>query len=316
MRKTKRRKSGTSTKRGLVGTLFKGAQRLPAHVSDEPEWYLDGAEVKLTRVFTIVLILHLVAVGGILAFKMIEKASAPSSLVETSSDAKRQEAESAKAAVASDVVEAKPAEVKQAVKKALKVERRNPVILSDPTRKGMSSYRVSAGETLVSIAREQGVSVAELRRLNDLHTGDQLYSGKWLTVPEKVAANEQTVGNTASPVKAVPVSSQPKVLKAKPVGSQASKSTAHASKATKVVKAKPVASKAKSKAKVKTVPVAKKATKAPAATKGATYTVQSGDTLYGIARKTGVKYSTLISLNHLDKPELLKVGQVLKVAAK
>lgn len=308
MRKTKRRKSGTSTKRGLVGTLFKGAQRLPAHVSDEPEWYLDGAEVKLTRVFTIVLILHLVAVGGILAFKMIEKASAPSSLVEISSDAKQQQAESGKVAPA--LAAAKTDVPKQAVKQALKVERRNPVILSDPTRKGMSSYRVSAGETLVSIAREQGVSVAELRRLNDLHTGDQLYSGKWLTVPEKVAAAEQMIGNAASPVKAVPVTSQPKALKAKPVGSQTSKSIAH------VVKVKPVASKAKLKVKVKVSPVAKKSVKIPTASKGSTYTVQSGDTLYGIARKTGVKYSALISLNHLDKPELLKVGQVLKVAAK
>lgn len=312
MKKTKRRKSGASTKRGLVGTLFKGAQRLPAHVSDEPEWYLDGAEVKLTRVFTIVLILHLVAVGGILAFKMIEKASVPSSLVETNSDAKQQESESAKVAPAPDAVAAKPEELKQAVKKALKVERRNPVILSDPTRKGMSSYRVSAGETLVSIAREQGVSVAELRRLNDLHTGDQLYSGKWLTVPEKVAATEQTVGNGASPVKAMPMASQPKALKAKPVGSQASKPAVHVAKASKVVKAKPVASKSKPKASS----VAKKSTKTPTSSKGATYTVQSGDTLYGIARKTGVKYSTLISLNHLDKPELLKVGQVLKVTAK
>ncbi len=41
------------------------------------------------------------------------------------------------------------------------------------------------------------------------------------------------------------------------------------------------------------------------------YQVQQGDTLYGIARKFGVSASELISLNNLENPNLLKVGQVL-----
>lgn len=294
MRKMNRRKRRGATNRGLVGALFKGTQRLPAHVSEESEWYLDGAEVKLTRVFTIVLILHLIAVGGILAFKMIEKASVPSAALDSGSQVSEQQENSKDQAV---VVSANTEEVKQ----PLKIERRNPVIVGDPSRKGMSVYRVTSGETLVSVARDQGVSVAELRRLNNLHTGDQLYAGKWLSIPEK---NEQSVGNGAVPEKKEDIASSPKVLKAKPIEIKPEP------KAAKVVADESAVQNHKAK------PVAKAKPANPPAKKTTTYTVQSGDTLYGIARKTGVSYSSLISLNKLDKPELLQVGQVLKIEGK
>lgn len=291
MRK-RRKKGGGVTGRGLVGSLFKGTQRLPAHVSEEPEWYLDGAEVKLTRVFTIVLILHLVAVGGILAFKMIEKAAVPTALVNTGTETIEQ-SEQTKVKQAAPVV--KTAAVKQSTKTPLKVERRNPVIMDDPSRKGLSVYRVSNGETLVDIAREQEVSVGELRRLNDLHSGDQLYAGKWLSIPDKKKAK---IGNGASSKNATKVVSKPKALKAVPIGSKPK------AQPVKAVVARPIANNAKA------VTASKKKGKA------ATYTVQSGDNLYKIARDKGVGYSDLIALNKLDKPELLQVGQVLKIPGK
>ena len=293
MRK-QRKKRGGSTGRGLVGTLFKGTQRLPAHVSEEPEWYLDGAEVKLTRVFTIVLILHLVAVGGILAFKMIEKASEPAVIVSTKGEAPVQQEQKVVKKVAAA---SKTAVLTPSVKAPLKVELRNPVIIDDPSRKGLSVYRVSNGETLVDIARAQGVSVAELRRLNDLHSGDQLYAGKWLSIPEKktITTGKETSAKNEATLASAP---KPKVLKAIPIGSSPKASP------VKAIVAKPVVSNQK----------ASSATKKKG--KSATYTVESGDNLYRIARKTGVGYSTLITLNKLDKPELLQVGQVLKIPGK
>jgi len=294
MRKTRKRTRGGATSRGLIGTLFKGTQRLPAHVSEEPEWYLDGAEVKLTRVFTIVLILHLVAVGGILAFKMIEKASVPSGVVTGVGNEIPEKAEAKKALFPAKVAMAAPA-----VKQPLKIERKKSVLVEDPSRKGVAVYRVSTGETLVSVARDLGVSVSELRRLNDLHTGDQLYAGKWLSVPDKKTA---TVGNGSVPKTEAKVASSPKVLKAVPIGSS-SKAAPIKAKPVKAIVAKPVVSSGK-----KVASSQKKKT--------ATYTVQSGDNLHKISRKTGVGYSTLITLNKLDKPELLQVGQVLKVPGK
>ncbi|MCO4692282.1 LysM domain protein [Streptococcus infantarius subsp. infantarius] len=44
-----------------------------------------------------------------------------------------------------------------------------------------------------------------------------------------------------------------------------------------------------------------------------TYTVRSGDTLSGIAAKFGTSYQTLANLNGLSNPNLIYVGQVLRV---
>lgn len=43
------------------------------------------------------------------------------------------------------------------------------------------------------------------------------------------------------------------------------------------------------------------------------YIVQSGDTLYRIARNHGVSVSDLINLNRLTTPDLIYPGQVLKI---
>ncbi|HRX53401.1 MAG TPA: hypothetical protein P5016_02790, partial [Verrucomicrobiales bacterium] len=68
-------------------TRLFAATKSPAQTVDEQEWYLDASDVKLTRVFGIVLILHVVAIGGILMFKMIEKASSgPSEIAEVRQD--------------------------------------------------------------------------------------------------------------------------------------------------------------------------------------------------------------------------------------
>lgn len=45
-----------------------------------------------------------------------------------------------------------------------------------------------------------------------------------------------------------------------------------------------------------------------------TYTVQKGDTLYGIARKNGMKVPELLQLNNLDNNAVIKVGQKLKIS--
>ncbi len=45
-----------------------------------------------------------------------------------------------------------------------------------------------------------------------------------------------------------------------------------------------------------------------------TYTVVAGDSLYSIARKTNVAFSTLLSLNGLTAQSVIHPGQVLKLA--
>src|SRR5258708_3751609 len=44
-----------------------------------------------------------------------------------------------------------------------------------------------------------------------------------------------------------------------------------------------------------------------------TYTVQPGDTLSGIANKLGVSVDDLITVNKINDPALIQIGQVLKI---
>ncbi len=48
-------------------------------------------------------------------------------------------------------------------------------------------------------------------------------------------------------------------------------------------------------------------------TKAKTYTVKSGDTLLGIAHKTGIRVSEIQALNPEVDPQILTVGEILKL---
>jgi LysM repeat protein len=53
----------------------------------------------------------------------------------------------------------------------------------------------------------------------------------------------------------------------------------------------------------------------PVTPTGDTYTVKSGDTLNIISSRTGVSVANLVSWNNITNPELIEVGQVLKLKA-
>lgn len=55
---------------------------------------------------------------------------------------------------------------------------------------------------------------------------------------------------------------------------------------------------------------------APSAGGATTYTVQSGDTLFAIARKYGVTVDAIVAANKISDPSLIKPGQVLNIPAK
>lgn len=56
-------------------------------------------------------------------------------------------------------------------------------------------------------------------------------------------------------------------------------------------------------------------TPAPTPPPPATYTVQSGDTIWGIAARCGTTPEQLQELNNLPNPDALQIGQVLRVPA-
>ncbi len=55
----------------------------------------------------------------------------------------------------------------------------NPIIKDNPNR-----YMVKNGDTLWEIATAYGVSISDLKRLNDL-SSNNVYAGRWLKIPER-----------------------------------------------------------------------------------------------------------------------------------
>lgn len=260
-KRRKYRDNEEPTSEGFIGKLFSAtADRLPAHVTEEQDWYMDTPDVRLARVFTIVLILHVVAVGGILAFKMIDKASAPGEGVQVADAAAP--AGTPVAATASGVDD-RQIPVQPAAP--------DPLIMQDPTRAGLQQYLVSRGETLESIARDLNLNVREIERLNSIHVGNTLYPGQWIAIPDK-----QAVAPRVSPT---------------PV---AHTETAEPAAATP---------------RAQTLPTA------PAENNRAarTYTVQPGDTPYGIARRFGMTPDSLMAANGISRAENLQVGVTLRI---
>lgn len=145
-------------------------------------------------------------------------------------------------------------------------------------------YTVASGDSLTSVASKYNVSIEELAKANNLSTDAGLIRGKTLIIPSSGTPK-------AEPKKAEPKKAEPK--KAEP-------------------KAEP------KKAEPKTTPAKKDEPKAqPAQGKifkvTENYTVQSGDSLIGLAKKHGVSVNDLAATNNLPANTQLKRGQVIKL---
>ncbi len=118
---------------------------------------------------------------------------------------------------------------------------------------GTGYYTVQSGDTLSGIANRFSTSVNTLAHLNDIQNVNRIYVGQHLLVRQ---ASSNTTTTTSRP--SAPVTNN----------TQAS----------------------------------------------GTYTVQSGDTLSGIASRFGTSYETLAHLNNISNPNLIHVGQTLRLS--
>ncbi|WP_047638027.1 peptidoglycan DD-metalloendopeptidase family protein [Rhizobium sp. SG570] len=107
-----------------------------------------------------------------------------------------------------------------------------------PTPKG--TYVVKPGDSLARIAKESGVTVAELKRANGMQAGDGVRIGQTLTLPHGALAADPVKTASIEPqkVSAKPVA-EPKQAAAEPVAKQAPKAVAHADTAPDAAAAKP-----------------------------------------------------------------------------
>ncbi len=165
--------------------------KLAANITEEQDWYLDTPDVRLTRIFGVVVLLHVIAVGGIFAYKMIDKAADASAVKISTARQDMEVAVQERRATAAQVpVAAAPVDAPARTAPAAPLRR-------DPA-KG-DQYKVQAGDTLPEIAKTLGVSAEALRAKNAILSDNELYPGRWLTVPTQGDAA------AAAPAVATPV---------------------------------------------------------------------------------------------------------------
>ena len=133
------------------------------------EYAEEEPNVKLSSAFAVVLILHIVAVGGIYAFNSI-KAHRPSSAEATPPQQQappKPEGEDRQADTSSGGSAVTPA--------------------ANVSTVAMKTYRVKSGDTLTKIALVNGVSAEELEEVNGLKNVGALRVGQEIKIPAKPA---------------------------------------------------------------------------------------------------------------------------------
>ena len=132
-------------------------------------YYSDEPKTNLWNALIVVLILHLVAVGGIYAFGSIRAAR------------KAREQPPVPASTAPLVAKTAPPSVAPEKTKTQGASNAAPVSKTNV-------HRVLPGETLTKIAIEHGVTVAELEEANEIKNANGLRAGQTLTIPTAKSA--------------------------------------------------------------------------------------------------------------------------------
>ncbi len=199
-----------------------------------------------------------------------------------------------------------PEEVRLAAAHYLVPERRSAIEIypqgwQDPWQKPMPRYHiVSSGETLTSIARQHGTSVAVITKMNGMSQSKPIYPGDKLKVPrgrtKKKKLRKHTVrrGDTLSGL-AVKYG-----VSARAIAEMNGMSLKQPIRTGQEL----------------TIPSSKKSSSGSSSKKSSgpkTHRVRSGETLGGIALKHGVKLSALARANGLTTKSMVRIGQKLVI---
>jgi murein DD-endopeptidase MepM/ murein hydrolase activator NlpD len=158
-----------------------------------------------------------------------------------------------------------------------------------PARAGQT-IDVAPGDTLYRLSSQHRVSISDLMAANNLQN-PALKPGQKLIIP---AATSVPMNRVPTRAEATAKANQQAQQSMRPAGEGAS-----AAPVTAATIATPVG----------TAPVAS----VPAAAPGGNYTVQPGESFYGVARKHKVKAEELAQVNGITDVAKIKQGQVLKI---
>lgn len=297
--------------------------RLPAHLTREDDWSQDQPGVRLSRVFGVVLGIHIVAIGGLVAYEMFRHHEPA---VPAGASALRPAAREARPAAAG----------------AAAAQRVTDAFADDPVHEGLIKHVVAPGERLADIAARYGVDERALTAKNRIGDARPFASGMKLVIPNRQlqaaapvvtpAPLSGSAGSSragASPVAGsgdalrTPPEYDPSIptLRAEPVDEPAPARAPARAAAPKPAVTKPAARPPASERKPSAVaagpkkpvaPVRKVETAAKPKAKGRVHVVREGDTAYQIARKYGVNLDQLIRTNGIN-PNTLRPGTSLTI---
>jgi LysM repeat protein len=305
--------------------MYAKTQKVDARMGDSRDWSTDVPNIKLSRAFVVVLILHVVAVGGILAFEMFK--------TEPSGDTSAGVGGMAQL----DVDQPAGAIEDSAQQSGL------PMASDEVQDDGYLRYIVQSGDSLRFIADAYNISRTQLLDANNIDERHPLVQGRILRIPRALFSAQGTGlgetpvtgGNTTDDVEAgsgfIPLKSagviaafpagadvEPEVTPATRRGSadgdgflplgqapQTGGDLAAVSKAVKIA-ARPRVLRERP----ATAPAELKRTAVASASQ---HTVVAGDTLYGISRKHGVSVNDLLGVNPGVTPRSLRIGTTLRI---
>jgi LysM repeat protein len=191
------KKDNAAPRRPLSRVVRRQKLHARAASRDDMDDFESEAEpgMKLSQAFFVVLLLHILAVGGIYAFNQIKSVSKASP--------------TAKAEAPAEPI-AKPAPLNEEAAPVASA----PAAAELPAASSTASARthtVVAGDTLHRIAGKYGVNVAALEKANNLQNNSIIRVGQVLSLPEAAASTPQTASTPAKAEPAVVAKSPPTV---------------------------------------------------------------------------------------------------------
>ncbi|WP_270368475.1 LysM peptidoglycan-binding domain-containing protein [Limosilactobacillus fermentum] len=185
-------------------------------------------------------------------------------------------------------------------------------------------YTVQSGDTLSGIAVEYNTTTATLTSLNNLSNPNLIYVGQRLLVKSASTSAASSSTSTATSTASATSTSSTTSATTYTVKSGDTLSSIASSHNTTTAALTSLNSLANPNliyvgqvlklANPTTASTSSTSSAASTSSSAMTYTVKSGDTLSSIASSYNTTTSTLTSLNNLSNPNLIYVGQVLKVA--
>lgn len=182
-------------------------------------------------------------------------------------------------------------------------------------------YTVQSGDTLSGIALKFSTTSSKLAQLNSISNPNLIYVGQKLLVSQNSTANSNSSSQSNSSSSSTTADSATAASYTVKSGDTLSSiATQHNTTVNQIVSLNSLSNPnliyvgQVLKLKNSQTTNSSSSTSTTTTTAG-TYTVKAGDTLSGIASRFSTSSSTLASLNSISNPNLIYVGQVLKVSA-